>query len=76
MECTFEFGTSGARAYQSTKCVQGRKQRNRAQFVHLGEVTNSDNSGPNASNPNGPAIRRGASPTRILGAPTRSAVAS
>jgi hypothetical protein len=38
----------------------------------VGEVTNSGNSDPNASNPNGPATCRGASPTRILGAPARS----
>ena len=38
----------------------------------VGEVTNSGSSDPNASNPNGPATCRGASPTRILGAPVRS----
>jgi hypothetical protein len=34
LECTIEFGTSGVRAYQPTKCEQGSKQRNRAQLVH------------------------------------------
>ena len=34
MECTIEFGTSGVRAYQPTKCEQGSKKRNRAQPVH------------------------------------------
>jgi len=38
----------------------------------VGEVTNSGSSDPNASNPNGPAICRGANTTRILGAPVRS----
>jgi hypothetical protein len=38
----------------------------------VGEVTNSGSSHPNASSPSGPATCRGASPTRILGAPARS----